>query len=84
MIKWVKGYFNLKVVELLPWCYRIRTKLIFFSYINFQHIYREQNQLADELSKLALEGKEGALCWEEVEENSLIETRSINIFACLI
>ena len=61
MIKWVKGEFKLRVIELQPWCHRIRKKLSFLTNIAFQHIHREQNLLADELSKPAFEGSFGEL-----------------------
>ena len=79
-IKWETREYNLKVLSLIPWCYRIKKKMIHFSNINFHHIYREHNQLADQFSKVALNGKEGTLFWEESLDNLLTNSGYINIF----
>ena len=68
-IKWDLGEYNLKLISLTPWCYRIQKKLKSFCSINFHHIFKEQNQLVGLLSKASLDGKVGALIWEEILDN---------------
>ena len=63
-IKWVQGEFNMEVVLLLPWCSKIHSKLKKSCHISFHHIYREQNQLVDKISKSSLKCKEGFMLWE--------------------
>ena len=55
--------------------------MIHFNNINFDHIYKDQNQLVDQLSKAALEGEEGVLFWEESHDNVVINSHNLNILA---
>ena len=80
-IKWETREYNLKVLSLIPWCYRIKKRMIHFSNIRFHHIYREHNQLGDQLSKEAVEGEASVLFWEESLDNLVINSGNLNILA---
>ena len=69
-IKWATCEFNLQVITLTPWCKRIEDMINYFLNINFQHIFREHNQLENQLSKETLDGEIGILLWEEVTDNT--------------
>lgn len=80
-IKWVQGKFNLKVINLNPWCARLIALFKSFSQIIFKHIFREQNSEAVKLSKHALSGREGILVWEKFQDHQMIDDGTHPIFA---
>lgn len=43
MIKWAKGAYDLKVMNLVYWCNRTQMELRAFSSLTLEHIYREFN-----------------------------------------
>jgi len=49
------------IIELMPlgWMNMIKVVKKLFKNISFDHIYREQNMIADDLSKKALKDREG-------------------------
>ena len=54
IINWALGKAALTCLALDYWCEAIRKMIPNFLKLDFQHIYREQNQCADGLSKEAL------------------------------
>ena len=54
IINWAKGTATLSPPELHYWCKETRNLYSHFLELSFCHIYREHNQHADRLSKLAL------------------------------
>jgi hypothetical protein len=54
VIEWLNQKGALQVVSLERWKERIKDTLKYFRNISFAHIFREENQEADILSKLAL------------------------------
>ena len=55
--------------------------MIHFNNMSFHHIYREQNQLAGQLSKAALDGEGGVIFWEQSLDNLDINSCNLNILA---
>jgi len=53
-IDWLKGKANLQVAALNCWKARTLDATLLFRHLTFQHIYREENLVADSLSKKAL------------------------------
>lgn len=47
-----------------PWLGRVRRLINSFHMIDFDHVFREQNVMADGLSKLALVEAPGYICYE--------------------
>jgi ribonuclease HI len=54
IIEWLNGRGNLNAYALLGWMNMIKALNKLFKNINFDHIYKEQNMIADALSKKAL------------------------------
>ena len=54
IISWAIGKSTLNLPHLSHWCYDIRELMHHFSGMIMKHIYREHNQIADNLSKIAL------------------------------
>ena len=53
-INWINGFNDIRVSMLDQWCKNIKSLLKYFTRYTFQHIYKELNTLADNLSKEAL------------------------------
>lgn len=75
-IDWVNGKFLLQVVQLQPLMRQIRSFLSKLEWYSFNHICRELNVLADELSKEALSLEKGAFIYQEFFEDQLCEEMS--------
>lgn len=80
IIKWASKEFNLQVLALHHWCWRTRAEIDKCGKVIFEHIYREQNDMADKLSKLAFDGIEGYLLWEEWYEQNVLDNGAHFIF----
>jgi len=65
VINWLKGRGTLQVAILESWKNRIIDLLPFFKSIYFPHIYRENNIVADDLSKLALNSLVGHISYNK-------------------
>ena len=65
MIDWVAGHLFLQVINLDLWMEKIEGLKDYFSYISFNHIYREKNGQADALSKKSIGALDGSLFFEE-------------------
>jgi hypothetical protein len=63
IIDWINLKGNLNDIITEGWKQRIRDLLGTFKGISFQHIYRESNDQADHLSKLALSKTKGRLTY---------------------
>jgi hypothetical protein len=59
VIQWMKGDFNIQNFTLLPLFQEIQNSLSGFSYISFDHVYRNRNEEVDRLSKAGLEMDKG-------------------------
>jgi ribonuclease HI len=67
VIDWLNRKGSLQVVSLERWKERIKDILKVFRNITFAHIYREENQEADRLSKLALTKPSGSIAYNQWE-----------------
>ena len=54
IISWVKGTSALRPPALSHWCMDTKRLTTCFHHLSFSHIFREHNQLADQLSKSSL------------------------------
>ena len=77
----LNGRNHLHVLNLDHWCRRIHTIIRGFISFSCQHIYQEHNQLADFLSKKALDLQAGHLIVQEFEGDILSHENSVNIFS---
>jgi ribonuclease HI len=80
IIEWLSKKGNLQVINLEGWKVRIRELMAVFQGINFQHIYRESNEEADNLSKRALHSPIGKLIYFPWDGESEGPTKHINVF----
>lgn len=65
IIKWAKGILKMKAIHLKHWSDRVKTMMNWFYDLAIEHIYRELKDVADSLSKLALDEEAGILFGEE-------------------
>jgi ribonuclease HI len=71
IIDWLNDIGSLQVISIDCWKDRVRELIKQFSVITFAHVYREENQEADFLSKQALMERPGAIAfyqWNEGHE----------------
>ena len=54
IINWAKGESTLDMVNLEAWCYYTRFLMSSFTWVDFNHVYREHNKMEDTLSKEGL------------------------------
>lgn len=71
IIKWIEGLQNLNVLSLDFWKEKIMKLKDDFECLKVVHIYRELNNIGDQLSKLSLESKENSLIWWSKKEGVL-------------
>ena len=80
VIDWLKGKGTLQVVTLYGWKDRISKLLTLFRYISCAHIYKEENQEADRLSKRALNNCLGRIAYNQWEGGHEGPTLFLNMF----
>ena len=71
VIEWVKGPFNLEVINLKIWCKRIKVLEKYFFNLFFMRISREYNSEADNLLKMATSYVFGKIFFQEVIEGMI-------------
>lgn len=67
----------MKSIHLKHWRDRVKILMYWFQDLTTDHIFREFNDVADSLSKLALDGEAGVLHQEEWEEDALSQKGSM-------
>jgi ribonuclease HI len=80
ILDWFDGKSHLNVLSLQTWKRKIKDLKLSFRWIQCFHVHRKFNSLADTLSKIALEKQIGWLFYDEVLEDSVINTGSFFIF----
>ena len=80
IINWAKGKSSLSPLELHYWCRETRKLYTYFLALSFDHIYREHNQLADHLSKVALTLAPGSGTYSEFLDGHLTSHGNIKLF----
>lgn len=80
IIKWANKLVHLDNVLLHHWCLRISGMLNRFLDLSIEHTYRENNDVADSLSKEALDGDPGILQWEEWVDEQMVLSGSMSSF----
>jgi ribonuclease HI len=63
IIDWINNIGSLQVISIDCWKDRVKELIKLFSVITFAHVYREENQEADLLSKKALSERAGAIAY---------------------
>ena len=80
IINWVKGTDALSPPDLSHWCRDTRKLCTCFLDLSFSHIYREHNQLADNLSKFALSLAPRFGTYSEIFEGLLASHDTFKLF----
>lgn len=80
VINWINHIGRMNVLALSPWLNKIRSLQPHFPGIQFLHVPREENGLADTLSKRALLSLEGTLFFELWAGDIIREEGSIRLF----
>jgi ribonuclease HI len=65
IIDWLNNIGSLQVITIECWKDRVRDLIKHFSVITFAHVYREENQEADTLSKKSLSERPGAIAYNQ-------------------
>jgi ribonuclease HI len=68
VIDWLRGKGRLQVISLDCWKDNLIALIASFQKVSFSHVYREDNQMADSLSKLALTVDPGKLIYYQCIE----------------
>jgi len=63
IIEWLSNKGDLQAISLLAWKDRIRTLQFSFNNLSYKHIYWAQNNTTNQLSKEALQKKEGIITY---------------------
>lgn len=84
ILNWDNGTHRLNKSLLNYWCDRITLLKSYFSKLSIDHTFRENNDVADALSKEALDGDVGILHWEEWVERALTLSGSVPFFSDII
>lgn len=80
IINWANKQANLENTLLHHWCQRTSFMLNNFLDLSILHVYKENNDVADSLSKEVVDGERGALYWEEWVDGICAHFGSLNSF----
>jgi len=80
IIEWLNRRGTLQAIALECWKERIKETLLHFRDITFTHIYREENMVADTLSKKALSNMLGYIAYNQWEDGNEGPTHYLNLF----
>lgn len=78
-IDWLNGLVDFQVVDLESWKERTSAATKLFNKLTFSHIYRDQNNEADILSKKAMFLPSGHICYTRWEEGNKGPSTWINL-----
>lgn len=81
VVEWENGKFRLENLIFVPLLGRIREVRAKFSPLSFQHVYREHNYKADQLSKEILRLQEGLMEVSEIIDGNAQSITSVSIYA---
>lgn len=80
IIDWLRGKGRLQVVTLDYWKHRLRGLIDLFHSISFAHVYREYNEVVDNLSKQALLKEPGKIYYYECLEDHQGPQLSLDLY----
>ena len=80
VINWAKGCSLLHTLDLEAWCLNIIALSASFTYIGYQHVYREHNERADILSKEGLLLATCHLSFMDYHEGLVIGSDKMQLF----
>jgi ribonuclease HI len=80
VIQWLKQEGNLQTISTEGWKRRIKELISTFKNIHFQHIFREANGEADQLSKQALTAPKGKISYYTWDGKNAGPTFQVDVF----
>lgn len=80
VIDWINLKTGIHSIYLQHWCTSIRDLLTYFTGTSFRHIFCENNQDVDRLSKRGLGKKMGSLYFEELSGSSVIKADNFQMY----
>lgn len=80
VINWVKGKTSLKTLELCHWLDSIVLQKKAFSWITFDHVYKDFNQEVDDLSKLDFGDMDSIIHYSFNLDGAVIEAGNLVFF----
>ena len=80
IISWMNRLSTLKLPHLKHWCDEILSMAHLFPSVTYNHIFREHNRLADELSKRALRLEFGSAYFSETYDGEIIGDGYFSLF----
>ena len=80
IISWVNKLSTLNLPHLKHWCDEILSMAQHFPSVTYNHIFREHNRLADELSKRALKLEFGSAYFSETFDGEIIGDGYYSLF----
>jgi ribonuclease HI len=80
VIDWLNGKGSIMVANLYSWMERITEIIPLFRTLSFAHIYREENMVADNLSKKALFLRQGKISFSHWEDGQEGLTHILNLY----
>ena len=80
VIEWAKGNYDISSVELEHWLSRTKELIKQFSTLTFQHIFREYNTVADDLSKRAIGTGFKEIILQEYSNGSLTDSGALLLY----
>jgi hypothetical protein len=80
IVEWENQNLLIKLASLQSRCDRSWDLFSFFDFISFQHIFREQNEIVDRLSKHALGSLEGLMFVMEFLDNRMVSQGDLFLY----
>ena len=80
IISWVNGLSTLEIASLKHWCDDIFLLRQLIPSVSFNHVYREHNMLADDLTKMALNLEVGSGHFYEILDGKVIDDGQFTLF----
>ena len=80
IVNWVKGLAQVKSLVLHHWMESIKCLMNCFSFLSFQHVYRDLNVEVDRLSKLELGPMDGRIMFRHFSSGNLCRSGSLDFF----
>ena len=80
IINWARDESTLAMVNLEAWCINIRKLISLFTFVDFNHDFREHNKRADTLSKEGLNMAAGHLSLTEICDDEVYGEVTLQLF----
>ena len=80
IINWARDESTLAMVNLEAWCLNTRKLISFFTFVDFNHVFREHNKREDTLSKEGLNMAPGHLSLTKICDDEVYGEVTLHLF----